>query len=251
MNKRLIDLFCGCGGAGTGYKRAGFDVVGVDIIPQPDYPFEFWQMDALSLDYEKLGAFDAIHASPPCQQYSKSTAVARKRGKVYPDLYRPVKAMLIASGKPYVIENVMGSPARGIGLCGTMFDLRVFRHRIFESNMHLSLPDTPCTCSMHRIGSDGYVTVAGDACTKAQALVAMGIDWHVTLKEQLVEAIPPAYTEFIGRQIRTLVSQNSHPLQLINPENLVLTQTNTPELMNYEKQLLINLPAFLTQSMLF
>lgn len=211
---RLLDLFCGAGGAGVGYARVGFEVVGVDIIPQPDYPFEFWQRNALALNYEELLMFDCIHASPPCQQYSKSTAVARSRGKIYPDLYHPVKAMLIASGKPYIIENVPGSPVRGIGLCGTMFGLGVFRHRIFESNLKLIRPKQPCSCSEKRIGRDGFVTVAGDSCTKLEALEAMGIDWHVTLKDQLVEAIPPAYTEFLGKQIRNQVSH----------ENLVLSK---------------------------
>jgi DNA (cytosine-5)-methyltransferase 1 len=225
---KLLDLCCGLGGAATGYARAGFTVTGVDVVPQPDYPFEFWQMDALTLDYEKLLTFDAIHASPPCQAYSKSTAVVRQRGKVYPDMYQPFKRMLIASGKPYVIENVPGSPARGIGLCGTMFNLGVFRHRIFESNVPLRLPEQRCSCSSHRIG-DGYVTVAGDACTKLEALAAMGIDWPVSSKEQLVEAIPPAYTEWIGLQliqhIRTLVSHpHEEPVSTrVSHENLVLS----------------------------
>lgn len=207
---RLLDLCCGCGGAATGYSRAGFEVVGVDINPQPDYPFEFWHKDGLTLDYEVLRGFDAIHASPPCQAYSKSTAVARKRGKVYPDLYRPFKAMLVASGLPYVLENVPGSPARGIGLCGTMFGLGVFRHRIFESNVSLTLPEHQCSCSKRRIGTDGYVTVAGDASTKLEALVAMGIDWPVRSKDQLVECIPPAYTEFIGGQLMSTLGNDEH-----------------------------------------
>jgi len=230
MTMKLLDLCCCGGGASTGYARAGFDVVGVDIDPQPGYPFEFWQMNALDLDYEKLGLFDVIHASPPCHKYSKSTAVARRRGKVYPDLYAPFKRMLVASGKPYVIENVLGSPVHGIGLCGTMFGLHVFRHRVFESNVTLVLPDTPCTCSKRRIGA-GYYTVAGDASTKAQGMEAMGLDWRLS-KYQVRQAIPPAYTEFIGRQIiRTLGSQEKPTLLTLEPGS-------------HEKQLLMQL-AFL------
>lgn len=210
---RILDLFSGAGAAGMGYYRAGFEVVGVDIEDRPTYPFEFWRMDALDLDYEKLDLFDVIHASPPCQQYSRSTALARRRGKTYPDLYQPVKAMLVAAGKPYVIENVMGSPVRGIGLCGTMFGLGVFRHRVFESNIPLQLPEQRCVCSQRRIGK-GYVTVAGDSCTKLEALGAMGIHWRMS-KDEVTQAIPPAFTEFIGRQIY-------EKLQLINDENPVL-----------------------------
>jgi len=197
---RLLDLFCGAGGAGVGYARAGWDVTGVDVIDQPDYPFTFWRGDALALDYEKLLSFDAIHASPPCQAYCTITSSARKRGIVYPDLYLKTKAMLVASGLPYIIENVPGSPSRNaIKLCGTMFGLGVFRHRLFESNVRLQLPATACTCYKNRIG-DGFVTVAGSKSTKADGAQGMGIDWHIT-KAQLVEAIPPAYTEFLGCQL--------------------------------------------------
>jgi DNA (cytosine-5)-methyltransferase 1 len=202
---RLLDLCCGGGGMSVGYARAGFEVVGVDLNEQPGYPFEFWHMSAMAINYEQLDLFDAIHASPPCQNYTTITAAARKRGKVYPDIYREVKTMLVASGKPYIIENVPGSPAKGIGLCGTMFGLGVFRHRLFESNIPLVLPDQPCTCKSKRIG-DEYVTVAGDSSTKIAGLKAMGIDW-MPLKRQLVEAMPPAYGEFIGRQLMSYLEQ--------------------------------------------
>jgi DNA (cytosine-5)-methyltransferase 1 len=194
---RILDLFCGGGGAGVGFFYAGFDVVGVDLNDQPFYPFEFIKADALSLDYEFLMSFDAIHASPPCQQYSTGGALARKRGKQYPDLFRPVHRMLTAAGLPYVIENVVGSPAQGIGLCGSMFGLGVRRHRIFQSNVPLTLPDTPCTCSDHH---GEYITVAGSSFTKNEGALAMGIDWPID-KFQLKEAIPPAYTEHIGKQL--------------------------------------------------
>lgn len=197
----LLDLYCCAGGAAVGYHRAGFEVIGVDIEPRPHYPFEMWVMDALSLDYERLLMFDAIHASPPCQAYTSITSGARKRGKEYPDLYRQTKAMLEATGRPYIIENVPGSPAKGIGLCGTMFGLKVMRHRIFESNIKLELPSTRCSCHEHRIG-EGFVTVAGDSSTKAQGLAALAIDWPMS-KWECNQAIPPAYTEFLGQQLLT------------------------------------------------
>src|SRR5579863_7270873 len=135
MTFKILDLCCCAGGAAVGYARAGFEVVGVDIDPQPHYPFEFWQMDALRLNYAQLLTFDAIHASPPCQGYCTVTSSARRRGVVYPDIYRPIKRMLVASGLPYIIENVPGSPARNaVKLCGTQFGLKVYRHRLFESN---------------------------------------------------------------------------------------------------------------------
>lgn len=173
----LLDLCCCEGASADGYARAGFRIVGVDIEPQPNYPYEFWQMNGLSLDYEKLAQFDVIHASPPCQKYSRASVLSRKNGKEYPDLYQPFKRMLEASGKPYVIENVVGSPIRGgIGLCGTMFGIGVFRHRLFESNIPLYHPDTPCTCSKKRIDDDTYFTVAGDLTNKTNGLKAMGIN---------------------------------------------------------------------------
>lgn len=221
---RILDLFCCGGGAGVGYARAGFLVTGVDIEPQPNYPFEFWCMDALSLNYEQLALFDVIHASPPCQQYSCSTALARKRGKVYPDLYHETKRMLVASGKPHIIENVQGSPIRGgLGLCGTMFGLGVFRHRLFESNIPLKSPEKRCSCSRERIDKHHYFTVAGNDATKAQGLPAMGIDWEMT-KHQMNQAIPPCYTEFIGRQIMSSCYSSQHENPALISESRMNTQ---------------------------
>jgi DNA (cytosine-5)-methyltransferase 1 len=212
---RILDLFCGAGGASVGYYRAGFDVVGVDLNPQPFYPFEFIQGNALSFDYEFLMSFDAIHASPPCQQYSTGSVVARKRGKTYPDLFKPVEAMLIAVGIPFVIENVQGSPSHGIGLCGSMFGLGVRRHRIFTSNIDLSLCGMSCSCSSH---TGEYITVAGSSFAKNDAALAMGIDWPID-KFQLKEAIPPIYTEFLGKQLyETLNPGNSETLTRCDSE---------------------------------
>lgn len=210
-NPTLLDLFCGAGGASMGYHRAGFTVVGVDINPQPNYPFEFHQADALTFPLDR---FDAIHASPPCQRYSN---LARRNGNAtdWPDLIEPVRRRLNATGKPWVIENVVGSPLRSpIVLCGSMFNgLRVYRHRLFESNCPLTPPSHPrhtklCYTRDKRKPHYGkldeweaFVMVnAGGNCSKAAAADAMGIDWPTT-KVELNEAIPPAYTEHIGRQL--------------------------------------------------
>lgn len=208
---RLLDLFCGAGGAAMGYHRAGFDVVGVDIHPQPHYPFEFHQGDALTLAYD-FGRFDAVHASPPCQRWSD---LARRNGNghEWPDLIAPTRALLTAWGIPWIIENVEGAPLDNpTMLCGTVFPgLRVLRHRLFESSM-------PITARAHRahplvfthdkrkahygrLNQDtAFVQVTGGGnATVANKRDAMGIDWMTGA--ELNEAIPPAYTEWIGAQL--------------------------------------------------
>jgi DNA (cytosine-5)-methyltransferase 1 len=198
---RLLDLYCGAGGASMGYARAGFTVVGVDIRPQPRYPFEFHQMSALDCTYEFLEQFDIIHASPPCQQYSVGSAVARKQGKVYPDLVSPTRLLLVASGKPYIMENVRPAPLRPhICLDGTMFSLGVIRPRVFETNIE-GIPTYPCPSAIEGTVKDGdYVTVAGNggrgSKKGADWSTAMGIDWMK--RNELKESIPPAYTQWIG-----------------------------------------------------
>ena len=212
---RLLDLFCCAGGAAAGYVRAGFEVVGVDISPQPRYPFEFIQADVLELDPAFIATFDAIHASPPCQAYS-DLAKRNGNGHMWPKLIEPTREMLADSGLPYVIENVEGAPLRDyIVLCGTMFDgLRVLRHRLFESNFALMAPG-PCRphplCHTfdkrkNHYGLTNewtdYVSVNGGGnSTVAAARDAMGIDWMI--KAELNEAIPPAYTEYVGLQLLT------------------------------------------------
>src|ERR1700734_2045923 len=138
---RLLDLFCCAGGAGVGYSRAGFEVVGVDNKRQPNYPLPFIHADALKLDPAFIASFDAIHASPPCQSYS-DLAKRNGNGHMWPRLIEPVRDMLIASGLPYVIENVDGAPLLNpVVLCGTMFpQLRVLRHRLFEANFAMVPP---------------------------------------------------------------------------------------------------------------
>jgi DNA (cytosine-5)-methyltransferase 1 len=212
MRPRLLDLFCCAGGAAMGYHRAGFDVVGVDVHPQPRYPFPFIQVDALALDARFIGYFDAIHASPPCQRFSD---LAKRNGNAddWPDLIEPTRAMLRASGRPYVIENVEGAPlVDPVMLCGTMFPgARVIRHRLFETNFPFSAPPhgkhplvytmdkrKPHYGKLSEWTSPVQVTGGGN-CSKAAAADAMGIDWAT--KGELNEAIPPAYTQYIGEQL--------------------------------------------------
>jgi DNA (cytosine-5)-methyltransferase 1 len=138
---KLLDLYFGGGGASLGYEQAGFDVTGVDINPQPHYKGKFIQSDAIEYLKQHYQEFDAIHASPPCQAYSKATMQFRVQGKEYVDLIGITRLELIMTGKPYVIENVPDSPLiNPIQLCGTMFGLRTYRHRLFESNISLIEP---------------------------------------------------------------------------------------------------------------
>jgi DNA (cytosine-5)-methyltransferase 1 len=207
MTKRLLDLFSGAGGAAWGYHLAGFEVVGVDKRPQPRYPFAFVQGDALNPP-GRLSEFDAIHASPPCQAHSSAgLAAIATYGKHYEDLLTPTRALLIATGLPWVIENVPGAPMRAdFCLCGCEFGLPdLKRERWFETSWG-GCPDLRTSCR-----HDGNtITITGHTpqrwahgrrkgVTKAEREAAMGIDW-MTVKE-LCQAIPPAYTEYIGRQL--------------------------------------------------
>jgi DNA (cytosine-5)-methyltransferase 1 len=152
---KLLDLYCGAGGAAMGYHRAGFEVVGVDINPQKHYPFEFHQGDAIEYLREQGKEFDVIHASPPCQRYSKS--VKKINRKNHPDLIFNTRTQLITSCRPYIIENVPGSPLiNPIVLCGTMFGLDVKRHRLFESNAILTNPPQ-CLFFLHNRSCNRYV----------------------------------------------------------------------------------------------
>lgn len=207
---RLLDLFCCAGGAAKGYRQAGFEVVGVDIDPQPNFPYEFIQDDALNLSQRFLKSFDAIHASPPCQSYSV-LAKRNGNGADWPRLIDPTRTMLQKTGLPYVIENVQGAPLQEpIVLCGTMFpSLRVIRHRLFETNFEIQPPahrrHPKCHTRDRRKAHYGktcewndYVQVTGGGnCSVAAAQDAMRINWMN--KAELNEAIPPAYTRFIGR----------------------------------------------------
>lgn len=218
MNRpALLDLCCKAGGMSEGYHRAGFDVVGVDIAPQPNYPFRFIRADALEYLRECGGCFDAISASFPCQKFAQVQSLSKARNGSYrehPDLITPGRELLKAAGKPYVIENVPGAPLENPAmLCGSMFPgLRVYRHRLFETNWFLlTPPHSPhrdCTPSAGNGKSPkGFISVCGNGGVKgmnAQEILAywrgaMGIDWMT--REELAEAIPPAFAEFIGRQL--------------------------------------------------
>ena len=207
---RLLDLFCGAGGAAMGYYRAGFtDIVGVDIKPQPNYPFEFVQGDALEYLAEHGYEYDVIHASPPCQAYSVTQNLHDNH---YPDLVGLIREELRAINKSYVIENVPGAPLLNyVMLCGTMFGLRVIRHRLFECVPPIYFGPYSCNHffrtggdlsvyqTMDAINAGKGITVVGKSFHLEAGKIAMGIEWMN--KAELAEAIPPAYTEWIGRRI--------------------------------------------------
>ncbi len=219
---RLLDLYCGAGGAAVGYHRAGFDVVGVDIAPQPRYPFTFWQGDALdALEswtnggswHHRLGyEFDSVHASPPCQAYGAATNRLVTRDA--PRLIEPTRDAIFASGLPYVIENVVGAPlVDPVVLCGSMFGLAVKRHRLFETSPRLFLqPECqhpteklyPTHARKDKAQLSPFVHIYGTGGGAGKDIDlwrwAMGVPWMQT-KAEIAEAIPPAYTEYIGREL--------------------------------------------------
>ncbi|MDF3280462.1 DNA methylase [Gordonia sp. N1V] len=213
----LLDLFCGAGGATKGYQDAGFYVVGVDLHPQPNYCGDkFIQTDAMQLLRDlvggpfkplvagTLGRVVAVHASPPCQRYSAMSKCRPDIAEKYPDLVAPVRELLKRLGKPYVIENVPGAPLIDpVMLCGTMFGRELYRHRLFESNLPLIAPGHPkhvVPASKAGHWTPGTImSISGHVSPIAHARNIMGIGWCT--REELAEAIPPAYTEFIGRQI--------------------------------------------------
>lgn len=210
---RLLDLFCGAGGAAMGYSRAGFDVVGVDCNPQPNYPFQSRQENAMAfLDLDEgewWQTFDVIHASPPCQAYS---AAQTMRGREHPDLLPRVRELLNQTGLPWIIENVPGAPMRAdFRLCGCQFDLgsgdgKLYRPRLFETNPALCALVPPCSGHSgrsipvfgHNPNKDYYARW-GKGSPIEERREAMGIDWMT--RDELAQAIPPVFTEFVGRQM--------------------------------------------------
>lgn len=216
MNRpRLLDLFSGAGGCAVGYDRAGFEVTGVDINPQPRYPYTFVQADAMEVlrDWHFLGRFDAIHASPPCQAWTPLGAL--HPDKAYPQLIDPVRQALFLRGIPWVIENVMAAPLikeNSIVLCGEMFGLRTYRHRRFESHLGLTAPAHPrhvtktATKQRRKRWAEGWhISITGDVGTYCGP-EAMGIDWMTG--HEMSEAVPPAYTEHIGTQLLARLAVN-------------------------------------------
>lgn len=202
---RLLDLFCGAGGAAMGYYQAGFtDIIGVDINPQPNYPFRFIQADALEfmdamIDSREDIGYDLVHASPPCQAYSSSTADPAG----HPDLIAPTREALEIIGRPSVIENVPFAPLRpDLRLCGSMFGLPIWRHRLFETTWMLWGPPTcrhqepPWQVTGHLVNGDSIaVRHRKPSFTRGKDIMEM--PWVQTPTE-LTEAIPPAYTRYIG-----------------------------------------------------
>lgn len=215
---RLLDLFCGAGGAAVGYQRAGFEVVGVDVAPQKNFPFEFHQADALHYLAEHWAEFDVIHASPPCQRHSAMSACRPGLAEGYPDLIGATRGLLDLTRLPYAIENVPGSPLRpDLTLCGQMFGLELYRHRLFEIGGPEVFPPvwwdwqpehpahvTPASKAGHwKPGT--VMSISGHVSPIAKAREVMGIDWMT--RDELAESIPPIYTEHIGLQLLDHIGQ--------------------------------------------
>lgn len=197
---KLLDLFSGAGGSAMGYYQAGFtEITGVDTARQPRYPFNFVQFDAFVFLQEFGCEYDAVHASPPCQGYTRAKHL---RGYNHPLLVEPLRELLVQSGKPYVIENVVGCPLiNPVRLVGTMFDLLVLRERLFETNFPVKQPEMPIfTGKLAKMGrppkESEYMTVVGNFSGVKYARKAMGIEWM--MQRELREAIPPAYTQWLG-----------------------------------------------------
>lgn len=227
---RILDICSGAGLAAIGYHQAGWSVTGVDIAPQPRYPFEFVQADALDIlsDIDYCRTFDAIHASPPCQKYSQSTAPFRALGKVYPDLVSPIRALLERIERPYVIENVPLAPIRhDIVLHGWMFGLNVMRKRCFEvGNWWAMQPGIKQRSGSVRdgdfitiIGKQGYRKYKGlprnwrPKFDQGSGLktwhFAMGIPPEYKFKDiEISEGIPPPYTKYIGTVLAEYITHS-------------------------------------------
>lgn len=224
---RILDLFCCAGGAAKGYADAGFEVVGVDIDPQPNYPYEFHQADAIEFVKEHGHEFDAIHASPPCQTFSRTKTL---HGNEHPDLIKPTRDALVASGKPWVMENVVGSPLIGpIKLSGQHFNmtapdvdgvpLKLVRHRLFESNILLRVPDSfhanrhIQTASIYGAGG-GWTPRHRDNPDRRGGYIPhtdvikklLGIDWMS--KHEMSQSIPPVFTEWVGGRLIDHIKEN-------------------------------------------
>ena len=255
MKPKLLDLFCGAGGCSVGYERAGFECVGVDFIDQPIYPYKFIKADALEIlaQTDFLAQFDIIHASPPCQGYSKITPKSIKADK--PDLLGAVRTLLINSGKPFVIENVATKDTKKAGLqanlilLATLFpDLRVLRERHFELSKHIKnyCPQPALPKPVGSVISGDYLTCAGSGYCRAEMHkykgklkdflhltlfqnreIAMGINWICEGKlidrmKQLNNAIPPQYTQYIGDNIIRYFNQIPEPQPAYKKQFLLL-----------------------------
>lgn len=220
---KLLDLFCGGGGCSVGYSRAGFEVEGVDLNKNHsrNYPFKFYHSDAIEFLMDNWENYDIVHASPPCQGYSKHvTSVDSKhvstRGKNEPRLIEPLREVLDLLEIPYVIENVVSAREfmnNPIELCGTMFGLPITRHRLFESSMNIPQPEHPKCRGVAKQFSidrgwdyrDMSVTGKGKgAGIKDRWAEIMGVYWNMTQAE-FAESIPPSYTEYLGKKIMEIL----------------------------------------------
>ena len=233
MRPILVDLCCCQGGASAGFERAGFDVVGLDLDPQPRYPYHFLQADVVAalgtllsggiwafrtgLDDEvfrflTLDDIAAFHASVPCQLYSGTHQI---NDNDHPDLIPPVRGLLDETGKPYVMENVVGAPLlEPVTLCGAMFGLRTYRHRLFETNWFLPEPEHPehvaRQAKMGRPPADGeFMHIVGNFSNVALAREIMGMPW--ANRDGLREAIPVAYAEYVGKHLMGVVRERALP----------------------------------------
>lgn len=228
----MLDLFSGAGGAARGYQLAGFHVTGIDVKPQPRYAGDvFIQGDALNPPVD-LAAFDAVHASPPCQAYSRMRHLPWLKDKTYPDLIPATRAMLEMLSVPWVMENVEDAPIErastlwgrhGVWLCGLMFGLPLYRHRAFETTFSVAPLAHPrhtqtilggkslnkrYSQSGGTVGVIPIVSVVGHTAGMMQyAPAAMGIDWM--RRDELTQAIPPAYTQFVGAQLLAALASDS------------------------------------------
>lgn len=197
MRPVALDLYCCQGGASYGLDAAGFQVVGIDIVPQPNYPFPFIRADAITT---LPAGFDFVWASPPCQAH---TLAQRIQGRDHPDLIEPTRAMLRASGIPYVIENVVGAPLDNpIMLCGSMFGLQTYRHRLFECSFAIDPPHHPDhTAPIRKMGrpvrEGEMMHIVGNFSGVQKARDIMGAQWMN--RDGLREAIPPAFAKYIGQ----------------------------------------------------
>ena len=229
---RVLDLFCGAGMAADGYRAAGFEPFGVDVRPQPSYPYEFRRGDALEIleDLDFVRGFDLVHASPPCQKHTRAKHLRDAQGGVskYDDLLTPVLALLRAVGVPWVVENVPGAPGmeNAVVECGSSYGLKVRRHRLFLSD---AIPLERSGCDHKRQGKPvGVYHRMGDTCkgvcgktgklviggstakTLEEGLWAMGVDRDISWNE-LKEGFPPAYTRHVGEQaMRWLLERNTN-----------------------------------------
>lgn len=232
MKPLLLDLFCGAGGAAVGYHRAGFNVIGVDKEPQPHYPFSFIQGDALQYLDLMMAArpdggsfwFDAVHASPPCQAFSKMARCRPGLAAQYPNLIPPTRERLAKLGVPYVIENVPQAPLRWpVTLCGSHFGLStvwephgkvgLWRHRGFESNVSIPAPPVKCDHSLRPVLVAGHGPGKGSSLRgrghQKAAYEVMGVDWMN--REELAEAIPPVFATYVGWHLRAALSLDLPP----------------------------------------